>query len=497
MPAFRRHPASALGLRGLVVVMLIAPVAARQAPDFGPSAIPASAGGAERARAVDEMFRPWHSPDSPGAAVLVIDDGRVVHARGYGMANLEHGVPIRPDTVFDIASVSKQFAAMSIALLEADGRLSLDDDVRRYIPELADFGQRITIRHLVHHTSGLRDWPNSLSMGGWSYEDVMSFSQILRMAFHQRELNFPPGEAYSYSNTGYNLLAEIVTRVSGRPFPRFSDERIFQPLGMRLTHFHDDHGAVVVNRAESYRPGGDGTWRHAVSNLTALGSSSLFTTIEDLAKWVANLHSPNPAVGSPALIARLHERGKLNDGETIAYAFGQSVGEYRGLRVVNHTGSWAGYRSVLERFPEQRFAVVILANTANMNPSALARQIADVYLADRLAPKPASPPQPASQPAASATAGSWKPTAAELQAYAGEYRSMELLTEYVVAVKGGELVAEHFRTGEIRLQPVERDQFQAATLGDVRFRRDAAGVVVSFTANTDRVRGLQFERVGR
>ena len=466
MPAFRPHATSAFGLRalvGLVVVMLVAPVfaplvagRAGQAPTRPVApATPPPASVAERVRAVDDLFQQWHSPDSPGAAVLVIDDGRVVHAKGYGMANLEHGIPNRPDTVFDIASVSKQFAAMTIALLEADGRLSLDDEVRRYVPELPDFGHRITIRHLVHHTSGLRDWPNSLAIGGWNYEDVVSFSQILRMAFHQRELNFPPGEAYSYSNTGYNLLAEIVTRVSGQPFPRFSEERIFQPLGMRRTHFHADHSAVVVNRAESYRPGTDGAFRHVVSNLTALGSSSLFTTIEDLAKWIDNLHAPAPVVGSAAVIARLHERGKLNTGETIPYAFGQSVGEYRGRRVVNHTGSWAGYRSVLERFPEQRFAVAILANTTDINASALARQIADLYLGDRLGPPAPAPPAPSSQPAAAADARPWQPSAAELQAYAGNYRSLELLTEYVLEVRGGELVAEHFRTGEIRLQPVE------------------------------------------
>jgi CubicO group peptidase (beta-lactamase class C family) len=493
----RRYPASGLALRGLLAVVLGVPLLARQT-SVGPavSTAPPTVNGAERARAVDELFEQWHSPDSPGAAVLVIDDGKIGHARGYGMANLEHGVPIRPNTVFDIASVSKQFAAMSIALLEAEGRLSLDHDVRRYIPELPDFGHRITIRHLVHHTSGIRDWPGSLSIGGWSYEDVVSFSQILRMAFHQRELNFPPGEVYSYSNTGYNLLAEIVARASGQPFPRFTDDRIFQPLGMRRTHFHADHGVVVVNRAESYRPGTDRSFRHAVSNLTALGSSSLFTTIEDLAKWIDNVHARQPVVGSPGVIARLHERGKLNSGETIAYAFGQSVGEYRGTRVVNHTGSWAGYRSVLERFPEHRFAVAILANTTNINPSALARQIADLYLADRLG-APAATPSASTQPAATAGARRWQPSAADLQAYTGEFRSKELLTEYVLEVRGGELVAEHFRTGEIRLQPVEPDRFQAPTLGDVRFQRGAGGIVTSFTANTDRIRGLRFDRTGQ
>jgi len=487
-------PANPLAIRILLLLVLTAPLIGWQAAS--PGTAPAAQGAqsaVERSRRVDEVFRQWHSPDSPGAAVLVIDNGQVVHARGYGMANLEHGVPNRTDTVFDIASVSKQFGAMAIALLEADGRISLDDDVRKHIPELPDFGHRITLRHLVHHTGGIRDWPGTLAIGGWNFEDVMSFSQILRMAYHQRDLNFVPGDAHVYSNTGYNILAEVVARVSGKSFRAFCDERIFRPLGMTHTHFHDDHTEVVANRAESYRPAADGRFRRAVSNLTALGSSSLFTTVDDLAKWIDNFHSPAPAVGGSAVIARLHERGRLNNGTTIAYAFGQSVSEYRGLRTVSHTGSWAGYRSVLQRFPDQKFAVGILGNTANMNPSLIARQIVDMYLADRLGPAPSAAPAAAG---AGAPAGSaWKPSEAELQSYSGEYRSAELLTSYSLEVRDGGLVARHFRTGELRFRPIEKDRFQAPTFGEVRFLRNASGDVEALTANSDRVRNRRFDKV--
>lgn len=483
--------------RLLVMATVVASVVATEARlRLAAPAGQAATSATEQSRKVDELFTQWTSANSPGAAVLVVRDGRIVHAKGYGMANLEHGVPIRPDTVFDIASVSKQFAAMAIALLEADGTISLDDDVKKHVPELPDFGHRVTIRHLVHHTSGIRDWPGTLSIGGWNYEDVMSFSQILRMAFHQRELNFKPGDAYAYSNTGYNLLAEIVARTSGKSFRQFSEERIFKPLGMTRTHFHDDHDELVVNRAESYRAPVDDRVRHAVSNLTALGSSSLFTTIEDLAKWIDNWHAATPAVGGAALIARLHQQGRLNSGEQIAYAFGQSVGEFRGRRVVSHSGSWAGYRSVLERFPDESFGVAILANTATMNPAALARQIAELYLADRLGPAPARPATPAASPAGAggSTASPWRPTAAELQEYAGEYRSAELLTAYVLEVSGEQLVARHFRTGETSFRPLGRDRFQAPPFGEVRFVRGAGGRVTAFTANSDRVRGLRFDR---
>ena len=467
--------------------------------DVPAGSVPPGSSQGRLSEQVDALFKQWASSSSPGAAVLVMHQGQVVHEKGYGMANLEHAVPIKPETVFDIASVSKQFGAMAIALLEADGRVSLDDDVKRHIPELPDFGQRITIRHLVHHTSGIRDWPGTLAIGGWDFQDVMSFDHILRMAFHQRALNFTPGDVHAYSNTGYNLLAEVVKRVSGKSFRAFCDDRIFQPLGMRQTHFHDDHMEVVPRRAESYRPGPNGGFQHVASRLTALGSSSLFTTIEDLAKWIGNFEASTPKVGGRRVVDRLHERGVLNSGERIAYAFGQSVGQYRGLEIVSHTGSWAGYRSVLQRFPQERFAVAILANAANMNPSALGQNIADLYLRDRLAPR-ANPGPAASGPGRGGTPSGnagWKPTAADLKAYAGEYHSAELLTSYRLVVESDELIARHFRTGDRRLRPTEIDRFQAPAFGDVRFVRSSSGAVEGFTANSDRIRVLRFDRVSR
>lgn len=438
---------------------------------------------------VDRLFAPWHRPDSPGAAVLVLKDGRIVHAKGYGMADLEQGVPIRTNTVFDIASVSKQFGAMAVALLEADGRLSVDDDVRKHVPELPDFGQPITIRHLVHHTSGLRDWPGTLSMAGWGYQDVISFEQILRMAFHQRELNFVPGSEHAYSNTGYNLLAEIVARVSGVTFREFCRERIFEPLGMRDTHFHDDHTEVVPRRAHSYRPGEGGEYRLVWNSLTALGSSSLFTTVEDLARWVGNFE--DPVVGGPAVVRRTHDRGVLNSGDTIPYAWGQSLGRYRGLETWSHGGSWAGYRTTLTRFPEQRFAVVILSNTTEMNPARMAYRVADVWLAGDFPAGAEPPPQEGPPP----SSGGWSPTPAELEAYTGEYESAEILTSWRVETRDGALVARHFRRGEVLLRPLARDHFSGELFGELRFLRDDGGQVTAFTANQVRIRGLRFTRV--
>ena len=477
---------------------------------------------------VDRLFERWHRPDSPGAAVLVLKEGETVHAKGYGMANLEHGVPIRTTSVFDIASVSKQFGAFAVALLEADGLLTLDDEVHKYIPELPDFGRPITLRHLVHHTSGIRDWPGTLALAGWDYEDVMSFEQILRMAFNQKDLNFDPGAEYAYSNTGYNLLAETVSRVSGLTFRQFCQERIFGPLGMTRTHFHDDHTEVVLDRADSYRPaptsgalpqaasGGfpqaasgvssrpvsGSRYRFVNNSLTALASSSLFTTVEDLAKWVDNFETA--AVGGPEVVARMHERGVLNNGDTIPYAWGQSLGRHRGLETWSHTGSWAGYRTALMRFPEQRFAVVILANTTEMNTTQTAHRIASVYLDELMLPVEDSRPTDSSGGAVAAQERPgppeapeepWEPTPAELQEYAGEYRSEELLTSYLLEVRDGVLVARHFRTGDRSFRPRAPDRFQAVGFGEVHFVRDETGAVTGFTANQVRIRGLRFVRV--
>ena len=269
---------------------------------------------------VDALFAQWNDAASPGVALGIVHRGRAVYRQGYGMANLEQGVPITPATVFDIASVSKQFCAFAILLLADDGHLSLDDDIRIHLQDMPDFG--ITIRHLVHHTSGLRDWPGTLAIGGYSMEDVISFEEILTMARHQQALNFSPGTAYSYSNTGYNLLAEIVSRRSGQTFRAYTDAAIFRPLGMVHTHFRDDYEEIVPNRAYAYAPSETGYSRIG-NNLTVLGSSSLFSSVDDLARWTISLSERR--LGSGAVHEQMSERGVLNTGDQIAYAFGQPM----------------------------------------------------------------------------------------------------------------------------------------------------------------------------
>lgn len=341
------------------------------------------------ANAVDQLFARWARPDSPGASIAVIQNGKTIYSHGYGAANLEYGVPNTPATVFHLASVSKQFTAFAIHLLAHDGKLSLDDDVRKYVPKLHDFGKSITIRQLLHHTSGVRDQWNLLALAGWRLDDEITDDDVARLLFQQTELNFAPGDQFLYSNSGYTLLAMVVKQVSGKTLPEFAKERIFDPLGMSHTHFQDKYGVVANDRAYSYGRQPDGKYQYVALTYSTVGPSSLFSTVGDLARWDENFYTGE--VGGLALLAEMQQKGKLNDGKDINYASGLFIGKYRGLRTVEHAGGDAAYRTNILRFPDQHFSVVVLANAGDMNPAALSFGIADIYLKELLKPAPDKP----------------------------------------------------------------------------------------------------------
>ncbi len=440
---------------------------------------------------VDQLFVEWNRPDSPGAAVAVTRDGEVIYKQGYGMANLEYDIPITPTTIFDIASVSKQFAAFAIVTLSHQGKLSLDDDIRTHLPDVPDFGNTITIRHLLHHTSGLRDWVQSLSIAGDLMDDVISFKHILKMARHQKALNFEPGAAYLYSNTGYNLLAEIVETVTGDSFREWTDTHIFKPLGMTNSHFHDDYEMILKNRAYSYQAVENGGFKHAVNNTTALGSSALYSTVEDLAKWILNFD--HTRIGEQTVIEQMHERGMLNNGEQINYALGLNIGEYRGLQTVGHSGSWRGFRSHLMRFPDQKFGVVILCNLDTFNPLVLAEKVADIYLSDVLGPKEVSESEKTKEPAEETEPEPLTPD--QLREFEGDYYTEELDTTYTIRARADGLVAQHRRHDDISLTYAD-DYFVGDVwfFPEVRFTRDNTGRIIGFELTGNRVRNLYFEK---
>lgn len=420
----------------------------------------------DRARRVDSVFAEWNRAGSPGLALTVVRDGRVLLERGYGHASIEHNVRITPTTVFDVASVSKQFAGLAIAMLVDQGRIKLEDDIRKYLPELRETGHTITVDHLVHHTSGLRDWPGTLAIAGWRMDDVIAYDQILRMAFNQQSLNFAPGAEYTYSNTGYNLLAEIIARVTGKSFRVWTDENLFRPLGMTSSHFHDDHAMVVPDRAFGYSRANPG-WRAVANNLTALGSSSLFSTATDMAKWLANFDDPK--VGGQRPMQLMRTRGTLNNGSQIPYAFGISHGIHRGQGTLSHSGSWAGFVSYLVHFPDKRFGVVALANAGAVPVQQAAFAVANIYLGDELEPE-SGPVTMAGQPEVGVPH-------ATLDRYTGIYR---LGPGWYVRIRrdGRTLRTQATREEEFPLSPRTDSTFWVAGYNSfMMFQRDSAGIM--------------------
>jgi CubicO group peptidase (beta-lactamase class C family) len=356
---------------------------------------------------IDAIFAEWNTRDTPGASVAVVHDGEIVCQRGYGMSNLEHGVPIGPDSIFHVASISKQFTDMCIAMLALEGRLGLDDDVRHHVPEIPDYGHTITLRHLIHHTSGLRDQWDLLGLAGWREDvDLITQADVLWIAGRQRTLNFAPGEQHLYCNTAYTLLALIIQRVTGQTLREFAQERIFGPLGMRSSHFHDDHAEIVPGRTQAYVPGPEGRgYRISIPVFDVAGTTSLFTTTGDLARWSDNFD--HQRVGGPEAFALTLQRGRLNDGRELDYAFGLSYRDYRGVQLIEHGGADAGYRAHFLRAPAERVAVIVLCNLAAMRPQALSDSILDSCLADRLQPVPA-PGVPPSAEQSTARAGLYR-----------------------------------------------------------------------------------------
>src|SRR5688572_5376955 len=328
---------------------------------------------------LDRVFAQWSSSEGPGCAVAASRDGRTIYEAGYGMANVETGTAITPASIFHSASVSKQFTAIALMLLARDGKLSLDDDVRKHIPELPDYGHRITLRHLLHHTSGLRDQWDLLALSrGRFEEDRITEADVFDIVTRQKSLNFVPGTEYLYSNTGYTLAGTVVKRVSGKSLRQFADERIFQPLGMTRTHFHDDYHMLVKGRTSAYARRANGEWRVSTPNFDTYGATSLFTTVGDLLKWQENFS--HPVVGDDAILREMQTSAVLANGDTTGYGLGVATETQRGMRLVGHSGADAGYRAYTGRYPEHAFAVAVLCNAGPTNPSALSAEVAAIYL---------------------------------------------------------------------------------------------------------------------
>jgi len=507
---------------------------------------------------VDKIFARFAGTTGPGCATGVSLGGSQVLATAYGMADLEHKVAITPQTVFEPGSITKQFTAAAVLLLAQQGKLSLDDPARKYIPELPDYGAPITIRQLLNHTSGLRDWGNVAAIGGWPRTTrEYTHAHVLEIIGRQKSLNYPPGAEYSYTNSGFNLLAILVGRVANRPLPEFTREQIFMPLGMASTEWRDDFRRIVPNRAIAYSSN-SGVFRQDMPFEDVFGNGGLLTTVGDLLRWNQNFTTMK--VGGRSFFDSQHERGRLNDGRTIAYAAGLMVLHWKGRDEVSHSGSTAGYSAWLGRYPDQKLSVAVLCNLAGVNATQLGHQVAEAYLG-ALTPDPLPPVtvDPASLAAKAGLycsvrdhqtltlelqngqlhlerrgllrpvwantfasddegplvefsgarmrlrtegdEGNWyekvdraNPTPAELAALAGEYASDEAEAAFQVVLENGRLVIHRRPDARFPLIPTYRDGF-SSQLGSIRFLRDARGQVTELSLGEPRVWDLRFRKL--
>jgi CubicO group peptidase (beta-lactamase class C family) len=509
-----------------IIFAILASVAALLAA----SLLAASPGAEEVAR----IFAAYQHSNTPGCAAGVEVPGRDIWTGAYGMADLEHSVANTPATVFEAGSVSKQFTAAAVLLLVERGQVSLDDDIRKYFPEIPAYERPVTVRHLLNHTSGLRDWGEIEAIAGWPRTTrEYTHAHVLEIINRQRSLNYAPGEAWSYTNSGYNLAAVLVERVSGTTLQAYCYKEFFEPLGMMSTQWRDDFRRIVPNRAIAYRKRGP-EWRQDMPFEDVYGNGGLLTTVGDLLKWNHNL-----ATGKlhPALFEMMQKPGSLSNGHSIGYGLGFFLHDFQGLAEVGHSGSTAGYQTWLGRIPSKGFSVAVICNAASANATDYAHQIARLYLG---LPNPQPPVAPedfkpglyrnvrdrvtvnverangavtlSGQPAKvsvrflgdkmmvfNPTYGEdvwervepWTP--ADLSAFAGVYASDEAETVLRVVFENGNLVIHRRPDTSLALKPADHDGFESP-LGSVHFLRDARGKVVALSLGTGRVWDLRFTR---
>lgn len=427
---------------------------------------------------IDSLFSTYNSKTA-GVAVGVVKDGKLIFKKGYGTANLEYDIAITPKTIFNVGSVSKQFTTFSIYLLEKQGKISLDDDVRKYIPELPIYEKTITIKHLCSHTSGLKDQWSLLTLAGWRMDDVITHEQVMKIITKHKELNFAPGSQFKYSNSGFSLLTEIVKRVSGKSFSAFAKENIFDPLGMENTLIYDDNEKIVKNRAYSYGSE-DGLYIKRNLNSSSIGPTNVYTTVEDLSKWTANFE--NPKVGDADFINHFNEKSTLDngepailsvrDGETIYHAKGQFTRNYKGLNLYNHTGSDAGFKSYLGRFPDNKLSIILLSNDENFASYNAGLDIAEFYLSDQFKKR-----APIAEPEKKAEEKPKYVPTKMLKDFEGQFQNTDLSSLFTLKVIDGKLTMTHSRLSDVVLTEVEKDKFTGLMTFavEVTFERNKKG----------------------
>jgi CubicO group peptidase (beta-lactamase class C family) len=453
----------------------------------------------KQGKAVDEIFADLAKEGSPGCALAVARAGKIIYEKGYGLANIEQNVDITPQSIFDIGSTSKQFTAASILLLEKQGKLSVNDDIRKYLPEMPDYGHKITILHMLNHTSGLRDYLTLFELAGVNTDSVTTDDDALAIIARQKALNFEPGSDWLYSNSGYFLLSVIVRRVSGKTLREFAAENIFAPLEMNHTVYRNEHTQLVANRALAYEPKkSEPGYTLDVSYFEQTGDGAVHTSVEDILKWDENFYSAK--VGGKDFLEELQLPAKLNSGKTEAYSKGLVVSSYRGLKAVSHGGSWGGYRAQLLRFPDQHFSVACLCNVGNADPGKRADRVAGIFLTNEMKEPP---PAPKPDPEDLARRETVQISAEKTKEYEGNFSSDELVATYALKATKDGLILNSIRSGDgfihssqpLTLRAVDVDTFAVDDEGlQFQFERDANRKVNGFKLDAGRTKGLVFRK---
>ena len=402
---------------------------------------------------IDAIFSRWNAEDAPGGTVGIIKDGNLIFAKGYGMANLDHRVPNTSATTFRIASTSKQFTAACIILLTQEGKLSLSDKLSAFFPNFPDYANEISIQHLLNHTSGIRDYLILSRLAGLSRLDYYTDEMIEKWLTNQQALNNKPGDAYVYSNSGYWLLGQIVEKISGKTLAQYATEKIFTPLTMTHTHFHDNHEQIVKNKATAYRPNGNGGYLEYMTTLNVVGPGGIYTTVDDLLKWDHSFYSS--AVFNQDFWTQMTTLGRLNNGDELVYASGLGIKKYKGLKMIHHSGSYVGYKSEMIRFPEAQFTVIVLANRMDVDPAKMAKKVADLFLDNNY--------KAANKKEHSASKTSSKPislTTKELGAFKGYYWSSINKSAVKLEVQNNTLTYVKNNRRATKLLPVAKHKLQ-------------------------------------
>jgi len=437
---------------------------------------------------IDALFNAWDIDDHPGGVVGVMRSDKILYLNSFGNASLEYNVPNAKNTLFNIGSISKQFTAMGIVVLQEQGLLSIDDPVAKYFPDSPIFKHPITLMHLLHHTSGLREFHDLLALAGWRGDDYRTNDDIVRLLRKQTDLNFKPGESFLYCNTGYILLAEIIEKVTGEDFKVWMQNNVFEPLQMKQTFVEDNNQHIVSNRATSYYHSHDKVFEMAQSYWAYTGAGNMYSTTEDLLQWAQNFYDPKSGWGQSFEV--LQTLGDLNNGRPINYAFGIYIDEMFGRKRIQHAGVVGGYRTFLCIYPEEELGIVVLTNFSNAPFGERADDIAGILLSETR-----EKAEPLVHPVNHKEAEQ-KETSVELNDYTGTFYSPEIDTHYTFYVEDNTLKCSHARHGELTMEVAGPDELKSSwPFETIKMSRNQKGGVVGLYVSTGRVKNLWFKKI--